>query len=64
MPNLSEALLEKGWEEGWREGVRKATLNCLSKLMAKMKLDAGQAFEVLDIPADDRREYLNELQRD
>jgi len=67
MPNLSEALLDKGREEGLEEGMvkgeRKATLNHLGKLMAKMKMDASQAFEVLGIPEAERGDYLKELQR-
>ncbi len=78
MCNLSESLIDKGREEGLEEGLekvleegmekgmvkgeRKATLNHLSKLMEKMKLDAGQAFEVLGIPEADRSDYLKELQ--
>ena len=70
MCNLSESLIDKGREEGLEEGMekgmvkgeRKATLNHLSKLMEKMKLDAGQAFEVLGIPEADRSDYLKELQ--
>ena len=74
MCNLSESLIDKGREEGLEKGLeeglekgmvkgeRKATLNHLSKLMEKMKLDAGQAFEVLGIPEADRSDYLKELQ--
>ena len=48
---------EEGWEDGKQEGIQQA----IEKMMKALNMTADQAMEILEIPEDERKEYLSRL---
>ena len=53
--------LEQGLEQGLKQGIEQTSLQNLKNLMKNMNLTAGQAMEILQIPAADQEKYAKLL---
>lgn len=53
--------MEEGLKQGLKQGIEKTSLQNLKNLMKNMNLTAGQAMEILQIPAADQERYTKLL---
>ena len=53
--------MEEGLKQGLKQGIEKTSLQNLKSLMKNMNLTAGQAMEILQIPAADQERYTKLL---
>ena len=53
--------MEEGLKQGLKQGVEQTSLQNLKSLMKNMNLTAGQAMEILQIPAADQERYTKLL---
>ena len=65
MCNLSKGVeekgIQKGIEQGIEQGIEKGILLSIRNLMETMGWSVEQAMEVLKIPEEEKRKYLDEL---
>ncbi len=55
---LMEPALEIAVEKAKAKAEKETTLHCIRCLMTKLNMTAQQAMDILDVPANKRKEYL------